>query len=108
MFVRDRAYLLVFRTEPIREELCEPPAWLSRLRRLPADLKLHSGTGSIPTWADYLVGFFPNRNVNVRGRRHVKKLNVRETSVSGLGEKSELCERWLRPAETIPDQSATH
>ncbi|KAJ4439032.1 hypothetical protein ANN_14988 [Periplaneta americana] len=27
------------------------------------------------------------------GRRHVKKLSVRETSVSGLEEKSELCER---------------
>ncbi|KAJ4441068.1 hypothetical protein ANN_10918 [Periplaneta americana] len=40
--------------------------------------------------------------VLARGRRHVKKLNVRETSVSGLGEKSDLCERWLRPAETIP------
>ncbi|KAJ4438557.1 hypothetical protein ANN_14504 [Periplaneta americana] len=34
-------------------------AWLSRLRRLPAGLKLRSGAGSIPTWADYLVGFFP-------------------------------------------------
>ncbi|KAJ4425996.1 hypothetical protein ANN_27623 [Periplaneta americana] len=42
----------------------EPPAWLSRLRRLPPVLKLRSGAGSIPTWADYLVGFFrryPNR-----------------------------------------------
>ncbi|KAJ4429892.1 hypothetical protein ANN_22096 [Periplaneta americana] len=37
-----------------------------------------------------------------RRRRHVKKLSVRETSVSGLGEKSELCERWLCPAEAIP------
>ncbi|KAJ4445244.1 hypothetical protein ANN_07045 [Periplaneta americana] len=36
-----------------------PPAWLSRLRRLPAGLKLRSGAGSIPAWADYLVGFFP-------------------------------------------------
>ncbi|KAJ4450891.1 hypothetical protein ANN_02324 [Periplaneta americana] len=40
--------------------------------------------------------------VLARGRRHVKKLSVRETSVSGLGEKSEPCERWLRPAETMP------
>ncbi|KAJ4443586.1 hypothetical protein ANN_05260 [Periplaneta americana] len=31
----------------------------TRLRRLPAGLKLRSGAGSIPAWADYLVGFFP-------------------------------------------------
>ncbi|KAJ4425839.1 hypothetical protein ANN_27465 [Periplaneta americana] len=46
---------------------CEPPAWLNRLSRLPAGLKLRSGAGSSPAWADYLVGFFrrfPNRNVN--------------------------------------------
>ncbi|KAJ4451424.1 hypothetical protein ANN_02886 [Periplaneta americana] len=30
----------------------------SRLRRLPAGLKLRSGAGSIPAWADYLVEFF--------------------------------------------------
>ncbi|KAJ4445855.1 hypothetical protein ANN_12540 [Periplaneta americana] len=44
-----------------------PPAWLNRLRRLPAGLKLRSGAGSIPAWADYLVVFFrgfPNRNMN--------------------------------------------
>ncbi|KAJ4432929.1 hypothetical protein ANN_15186 [Periplaneta americana] len=28
-------------------------------KRLPADPKLRSGVGSIPAWADYLVGFFP-------------------------------------------------
>ncbi|KAJ4451816.1 hypothetical protein ANN_03290 [Periplaneta americana] len=53
----------------------EPPGslkaitWLSRLSRLPSGLKLRSGAGSIPAWADYLVGFsdvFPNRKVNAR------------------------------------------
>ncbi|KAJ4438566.1 hypothetical protein ANN_14513 [Periplaneta americana] len=47
-----------------------PPAWLSRLRHLPAVLNLHSGAGSIPAWANYLVGVsskvFPNRKVNAR------------------------------------------
>ncbi|KAJ4430592.1 hypothetical protein ANN_19180, partial [Periplaneta americana] len=38
--------------------LAEPPAWLSRLRRLPVGLKLRSGVGSIAAWADYLVEFF--------------------------------------------------
>ncbi|KAJ4426728.1 hypothetical protein ANN_26527 [Periplaneta americana] len=46
--------------------------------------------------------------VLARGSSQVKKLSVRETSVSGLGEKYELCERWLHPAETIPGQSAAH
>ncbi|KAJ4448737.1 hypothetical protein ANN_00128 [Periplaneta americana] len=48
-------------TDRIRNEavLKRPPAWLSRLRRLPTGLKLRSGAGSIPAWADYLVGFFP-------------------------------------------------
>ncbi|KAJ4442024.1 hypothetical protein ANN_11888 [Periplaneta americana] len=29
------------------------------VKRLPAGLKLRSGAGSIPAWADYLVRFFP-------------------------------------------------
>ncbi|KAJ4440361.1 hypothetical protein ANN_08500 [Periplaneta americana] len=37
----------------------EEHLWLSRLRHLPAGLKLRSGAGSIPAWADYLVGVFP-------------------------------------------------
>ncbi|KAJ4440304.1 hypothetical protein ANN_08443 [Periplaneta americana] len=49
------------------------PAWLIRLRRLPAGLKLRSDAGSIPAWANYLVGFFsevfPNCKVNPRLRR---------------------------------------
>ncbi|KAJ4440212.1 hypothetical protein ANN_08351 [Periplaneta americana] len=40
----------------------------SRLRRLTADLELRSGVDSIPTWADYPIGFFsevfPNRKAN--------------------------------------------
>ncbi|KAJ4451902.1 hypothetical protein ANN_03380 [Periplaneta americana] len=32
----------------------KPPAWLSRLRYLPVGLKLGSGAGSIPAWADCL------------------------------------------------------
>ncbi|KAJ4448291.1 hypothetical protein ANN_10305 [Periplaneta americana] len=37
----------------------KPPAQLCQLRHLPTDPELHSGAGSIPAWADYLVGFFP-------------------------------------------------
>ncbi|KAJ4447900.1 hypothetical protein ANN_09909 [Periplaneta americana] len=36
----------------------ELPAWLSRSRRLPANLKLRSVADSILAWTDYLVGFF--------------------------------------------------
>ncbi|KAJ4440741.1 hypothetical protein ANN_08965 [Periplaneta americana] len=77
---------------------------------LPADLELRSEWVRFPLGLFTWLGFFevfsnckPNIRVQglvivlARGRRHVKKLSVRETSVSGLGEKSELCERWLRP-----------
>ncbi|KAJ4436979.1 hypothetical protein ANN_17111 [Periplaneta americana] len=37
----------------------EPPGSLKANKRLPADLELRSGAGSIPALADYLVGFFP-------------------------------------------------
>ncbi|KAJ4431344.1 hypothetical protein ANN_19941 [Periplaneta americana] len=47
----------------------EPPACLSRLRHLPAGLKLRSGAGSIPLGLIIWLGFsevFPNRKVNAR------------------------------------------
>ncbi|KAJ4426844.1 hypothetical protein ANN_26643 [Periplaneta americana] len=54
--------LPIFRNRDINQRL--------KLRRLPADPELRSGTDSIPAWADYLVGFFsevfPNRKTNVR------------------------------------------
>ncbi|KAJ4435690.1 hypothetical protein ANN_18306 [Periplaneta americana] len=72
----------------------EPLAWLSRLRHLPAGLKLRSGAGSIPAWADYLVGFFSevfsNRKVNARS--HMSKVNRRVLegafTTRTIGEKS--------------------
>ncbi|KAJ4426673.1 hypothetical protein ANN_26471 [Periplaneta americana] len=63
----------------------QPPAWLSRLRRLPAGLKLRSGAVSIPAWADYLVAFFPRFSPTVRIRS------------------SEFLEKYTQ--HTIPDES---
>ncbi|KAJ4426887.1 hypothetical protein ANN_26686 [Periplaneta americana] len=57
----------------------QPPAWLSRLRRLLAGLKLRSGAGSITAWADYLVGFFPKR----KDARTCKLVSKSETEVTG-------------------------
>ncbi|KAJ4435549.1 hypothetical protein ANN_18165 [Periplaneta americana] len=64
----------------------KPPPWLSRLRHLPAGLKLRSGAGSIPAWADYLLGFFsevfPNRNVNASDVRFELTTSVPQESRS--------------------------
>ncbi|KAJ4425949.1 hypothetical protein ANN_27575 [Periplaneta americana] len=49
-----------------RRMIRQQPAWLSRLRRLPAGLKLRSGADLVPAWADYLVGFFPRFSPTIR------------------------------------------
>ncbi|KAJ4438764.1 hypothetical protein ANN_14715 [Periplaneta americana] len=69
-----------------------PPAWLSRLRRLPAGLKLRSGAGSIPAWADYLVGFFPRFSPNVSLGISKKPISV--LSLTACKNYPRLCEEY--------------
>ncbi|KAJ4442594.1 hypothetical protein ANN_04182 [Periplaneta americana] len=70
------------------QAIFKPPAWLSRLRSLPADLKLRLGAGSIPAWADYPVGFFPRFSPTVRIilKEKIKNIVSSDTNVVSVRE----------------------
>ncbi|KAJ4434479.1 hypothetical protein ANN_23041 [Periplaneta americana] len=88
-----------------KQMLREPPAWLSRLRRLPAaGLKLRSGAGSIPAWADYLVGFFPRFFPTVSWLFNDAVSTTRLFSVDEIGD-SEMVFGQMRPRirRRLPD-----
>ncbi|KAJ4450958.1 hypothetical protein ANN_02393 [Periplaneta americana] len=70
----------------------EPPAWLSRLRRLRAGLKLRSNASSIPDWTDYLVGFFPRFSSTVRKHDAETDQEEEKEMVGSLTEKKLLTE----------------
>ncbi|KAJ4439726.1 hypothetical protein ANN_07854 [Periplaneta americana] len=59
---------------------------LTRLRRLPADLELSSGAGSVSAWADYLVGAFPSFPQPKAGRLDVNlvSLDVESWELAGI------------------------
>ncbi|KAJ4438488.1 hypothetical protein ANN_14433 [Periplaneta americana] len=81
--------------EPHKDE--KPPA----LRRLPVDLKLRSGAGSIPALADYQVEIFsevfPNRKVNAR-EPNLVITGVRNDDHLVTGAKLACCESFVTGA----------